>query len=543
LSVVFAAILVGSSLTFTHQLSTFTSPIMKRYLPHTLSAMVVASSCLTAMADDAVSQPDASHSFDLVIANELDQPRYTPLTREAMKQYIEQLKERTPRIPLPELTAEEQERAAQDTRSFGYESRLRNLFLSEDAGSGYMVFGGSSNRGNNPGQGSGGNGPGGGSNGGNNPNSGRRNNTPPDPKLSLDYAFKVRLFWIAARANNCQYCLGHQESKLLAAGMVEDDIAALDSDWERFPENERAAFALARRLTLEPHLLSDADINACRPFYSDLQIIEMVGSVAGNNAINRWKEGTGVPQSSGGGNFGGRGGDNATAQQSHSYLTPTSDEFLRKPSKVIYSDAENKKNDDLVMTIINRPELEMGASLEKALADVEARTALLPVVSQEEARSVLGDLAPEDQIPQWKCLLANFPVAGKRLVQAITASEKSTELSPTLQAQINWVVARQDRAWYNVAMAKDQLAAAGVNADQRGALDRDLSSPMDRINDSDRMLLLVAKNLAASPIVLTDKQVTDAVEVAGAKAVTQVINYTAYRAMLNRITEAARLSK
>ena len=53
--------------------------------------------------------------------------------------------------------------------------------------------------------------------------------------------------------------------------------------------------------------------------------------------------------------------------------------------------------------------------------------------------------------------------------------------------------------------------------------------------------MVVAKNLASSPIVLTDAEVAKAVEVAGPRAVTQVINYTCYRASLNRITEAAGL--
>src|SRR5580698_6668687 len=35
-----------------------------------------------------------------------------------------------------------------------------------------------------------------------------------DPAMTLDNTFKVKLFWITSRANNCYYCLGHQELKL-----------------------------------------------------------------------------------------------------------------------------------------------------------------------------------------------------------------------------------------------------------------------------------------------------------------------------------------
>ena len=122
--------------------------------------------------------------------------------------------------------------------------------------------------------------------------------------MTLDYPFKTEMFWIVSRTNNCQYCLGHQESKLLGAGLTEDEIAALDGDWSGFTPAQRAAFAFARKLTYEPHRLTDADIDGLRKDYTDPQILEMILSVAGNNAINRWKEGAGVPQSKDGGNFG-----------------------------------------------------------------------------------------------------------------------------------------------------------------------------------------------------------------------------------------------
>src|SRR5262245_45688464 len=107
--------------------------------------------------------------------------------------------------------------------------------------------------------------------------------------------------------------------------MTEDEIAALDSDWTKFPPAEQAAFAFCRKFTFEPHLLTDADIAGLRKHYKDLQILEMTLSMAGNNSINRWKEGVGVPQSANGGGFGSRKGDNPTPPKvEHStYLTPT----------------------------------------------------------------------------------------------------------------------------------------------------------------------------------------------------------------------------
>ena len=83
----------------------------------------------------------------------------------------------------------------------------------------------------------------------------------PDPNMTLDYAFKAMLFWVVSRSNNCVYCMGHNEKQLATFGVAEDRIAALDGDWSGFTLAERAALALARKLTVAPHTLTEADID------------------------------------------------------------------------------------------------------------------------------------------------------------------------------------------------------------------------------------------------------------------------------------------
>src|SRR5262245_86895 len=96
-------------------------------------------------------------------------PRPVPLTRPEIKQQLEDMKSRAPRIPLPELTDEEKARLGE--RGGGYEGRLRALYLNFSDGRS-MAAGFSRD---------------------------------PDPNMSLDYAFKTMLFWIVSRANNCHY--------------------------------------------------------------------------------------------------------------------------------------------------------------------------------------------------------------------------------------------------------------------------------------------------------------------------------------------------
>ena len=54
-------------------------------------------------------------------------PLPTPLTRPEMKQYLGDIKARKPRIPLPELTAEE--KVSLGEREASYESRLRSVYM------------------------------------------------------------------------------------------------------------------------------------------------------------------------------------------------------------------------------------------------------------------------------------------------------------------------------------------------------------------------------------------------------------------------------
>ncbi len=445
----------------------------------------------------------------------VDQPRPTPVTRPAMKRMLEDMKQRTERIPLPPLASAESTDA--DPRSQGYEGRLGKLYLPAGGGArSYLNFSGSPQR---TGQ-------------SNNQSANNRFPQEPDPALTLDYGFKTRLFWIASRANNCQYCLGHQESKLLGVGMSDDRIALLDSDWSEFPPEEQAAFALARKLTLQPHLLNDADIDACRKHYSDVQILEMVLSIAGNNAINRWKEGVGVPQSSGGGSFGG------STAEAHSYLTATNDAFKAVKSKVV----EVVGDGPLLLTTMDRKAALSERTLAQGLAECSARRPRLPLVSEEKTREVFGDLVPNGPVPGWIRLLANFPVAGKRQLTGFITTEKDLDLSALNRAQMAWVIARQNGAWYSLSEAQKRLQALGQSDKQIVDLETfAIETPKNSMSDRDRALLLVAKNLAASPVVLTDSQVADAVRLAGPRDVVQTVHFTAMRSLFDRFTEAAAL--
>lgn len=444
-----------------------------------------------------------------------DQPRPTPLTRPEMKQYLEDMKSRHPQIPLPELTDEDREQLGD--RADRYESRLRHHYLN---GSGQSWRGQRRSR--------------------STATSTTGAPREPEPEMSLERDFKVELFWIVSRANNCQYCLGHQESKLLGEGLSEDRIAALDVDWSEFTEAEQAAYAFARKYTLQPHLLGDDDITALRRFYSESQILEMMLSMAWNNSINRWKEGVRVPQSPDEGGYSRlfRSADQAVdpSLPHGSYLTPTSPKYANKISQVAPIVYSSTSNEPLRKTVSQRPELESRAQVEQALEQARNRQPRLTLVSEEMTRQRLA-LGADDAVANWMRLLANFPTDGVNRALAVIESESNDDLTPLLKAQLSWIVARQDRAWYALGGARQRLQNLGQTPDQIESLDGDWSEYPPR----QQTLFRLAKHLGASPVVLTDDEVDDAIQAAGPAELVQAVNYVTQRAAFNRITEAAGL--
>jgi hypothetical protein len=469
--------------------------------------------------------------------------RPTPLTRPELKRLLEDVKVRVPRIPLPELS--DDDRAKMGTQADSYESRVKYHYLNGIE----PVRNTNSNAANSNAPGAPGSA--GVANTANTANIGSDSNRDrpagfsrlQDPLFTLDNAFKVELFWIVSRVNNCQYCIGHQESKLLGLGRSEDQIALLDSDWNQFDVASQAAFAFAKKFTLEPHLFSDADIAGLQVHFTDDQILEMVLSMAGNNSINRWKEAIAVPQNKDEGGFSRVGGgpannqieQSADAKRSRgSYLTPTSPAFEKSVSKIVVL-SEKSDVPNTCATVSRRPALESRDFVEKMLLECKTRKPRIPLMDESKTReNIPGAASMVGQLPNWVRLLARFPTAGSSRFESILASENKGDISPLLKAQLSWILARQDRAWYALARARDQLSSLHQSTEQIFALDGDWNSFSAR----EQALFRIAKNLGNAPVVLSAMEVKEGIEAAGARDVVQVISFTTSRAAFNRITEA-----
>jgi alkylhydroperoxidase family enzyme len=337
----------------------------------------------------------------------------------------------------------------------------------------------------------------------------------PDPALTLDNTFKVKLFWITSRANNCYYCLGHQEYKLLGAGVGDDAIAALDGDWRAATPRERAAYEFTKKLTHAPHLVTAADVEALKKHYTDAQAIEILVTVAGYNSTNRWTDGLNIPAETDGARFKKEG----IRADFSTFKTPTSDEYAKQQTTVA------------PFKLVPRPPLEARDKVEAIWK--EKRTAVLPTADAKAVAEVWTD----GPAPNWAALLANFPKSMKgRIVGLKNATEKGN-LSPKLKAQIAWVAARHDRAWYALALAHERLLKAGVSEDDIWALDGDRKS----LTEGEQAALALAEVLTVAPWKVTDEMVERCRKSFKDGEVAEIVHRTCNAAFFDRVTEVARL--
>jgi len=258
----------------------------------------------------------------------------------------------------------------------------------------------------------------------------------------------------------------------------------------------------------------------------------MALSVAGNNAINRWKEGIGVPQAAGGG---GSGWALTRPDGVHSYLTATSERYALTPSQVAVID-ETPAPDGLCATP-QLPAPARAAEVRSGLARARSRMPRLPLVPEEEARRLLADVAPPGTVPAWMRLLAWFPEAGPRLARSLAVGGAPSELDPLDRALVRWAVARRNRAWYALDLAERDLRHAGLDETALA----DLAGDQAQVTSARRALSVVSDALAASPSWCTDGQFQAALTATSPATMTRVVHEVAMESLFDRFTEAAGL--
>jgi alkylhydroperoxidase family enzyme len=75
--------------------------------------------------------------------------------------------------------------------------------------------------------------------------------------------------------------MGHCEMLLAVAGLDQQEIAdrakkLADGDWSAFPAAERAGFAFARKLSIEPWAINDSDRDELRRHFGPVRMYDVI---------------------------------------------------------------------------------------------------------------------------------------------------------------------------------------------------------------------------------------------------------------------------
>ncbi len=297
--------------------------------------------------------------------------------------------------------------------------------------------------------------------------------------------------------------------------MSDDEIAALDGDWSGVPAKEKAAFAFTRQLTFAPPALTAEDVATLKQHYTPPQVLEIVVSVAGYNATNRWTDALNIPAEASGAFFKREG----VIADLSTFKTPTSARYKDQLSCLAPA------------KVPARPPLEPRDKVEAIWK--ETRSALLPLADTKEA----AELWPAGTPPNWVRLLAVFPKAMKGRIAGLKAAREKGNISPRLKAEIAWVAARDDRAWYALTIAREQLKAVGFTEEQMFALD----GSRDHLPEAERVALALVETMTVAPWAVTDDHVARLRQHFKDAEVAEIVHRACNAAFFNRATEAARL--
>jgi len=113
-----------------------------------------------------------------------------------------------------------------------------------------------------------------------------------DPEGKVDRGFKRIVAHVASRAAGCQYCMAHTAGGALHFGVEDKKLAAV---WEYqtsplYNAAERATLDFAVAAASVPNAVTDDMFAELRKYWTEEQIVEIVGVISLFGFLNRWND-------------------------------------------------------------------------------------------------------------------------------------------------------------------------------------------------------------------------------------------------------------
>ena len=107
---------------------------------------------------------------------------------------------------------------------------------------------------------------------------------------TIESGLKRLIGYITSSAAGCKYCQVHTADGAHKAGV---DAAKIKAAWEfetspLFSDRERAALRVAQGGGVTPSAVTDADFTALKDYFTEDEIVEIVGVISMFGFLNRW---------------------------------------------------------------------------------------------------------------------------------------------------------------------------------------------------------------------------------------------------------------
>jgi uncharacterized peroxidase-related enzyme len=118
-----------------------------------------------------------------------------------------------------------------------------------------------------------------------------------DPQGKVDRGFKRLVAHVSSHAAGCQYCMAHTAGGALHFGIEDEKLAAV---WDYqtsplFSPAERVALDLAVAASCVPNAVTDDMFTQMKKFWTEDQIVEIVGCISVFGFLNRWNDTLATP--------------------------------------------------------------------------------------------------------------------------------------------------------------------------------------------------------------------------------------------------------
>lgn len=113
-----------------------------------------------------------------------------------------------------------------------------------------------------------------------------------DPKGEVDLGLKRMIGHVASMAAGCMYCRAHTATSAMRLGVAAEKLAALPEyrNSDLFTDAERAAFDFALAAASIPNDVTDESFGRLRQYWSEGQIVEILGVISLFGFFNRWND-------------------------------------------------------------------------------------------------------------------------------------------------------------------------------------------------------------------------------------------------------------